>query len=108
MDPEPYRHCVTLLKILGFSDTRFNGYKVTSVLGKQGSRPLGLADPNVYRDHTPTIGHEPGDGFQVLALLLRNGNEEPGAGPRQYQILPLNSKSIGTVYQRRTEYSAPK
>src|SRR6266498_424457 len=77
---EPYRHFVTFLKIFCFSDTRFDGYNIESIFGKQGSLPLGFADPNNYRNHSPAVSHKPYYGFQIVALLRRNGNEVPWGG----------------------------
>ena len=37
--------------------------------------------------------------LQVVALGRRNGYEEPRAGPRQNQIVPLNSIFAGTAHK---------
>ena len=58
MNFEPYGHFVTFFKVFCFSDTRFDGHEVATIFGKQGSLPFGVADPNVYWNHTPTIRHE--------------------------------------------------
>jgi hypothetical protein len=55
---EPYSQVVAFLKMFCFSDTRFDGHNVAAIFGKQRSLPLGFADPNMYRDHASTIGHE--------------------------------------------------
>jgi hypothetical protein len=44
-------------------------------LGKQRSSELGFANPNIGRNHSPTVRHERADRFQVTTLLRRNGNE---------------------------------
>src|SRR5512133_1090152 len=80
MNLEPYSHVVAFLKVFCFSDTRFDGYKIETSFGKQGSLPLGFADANMHRDHSPAIGHQSRDRFQVAAVLRRNSNEEPGGG----------------------------
>src|SRR6266540_981051 len=77
---ESYRHLVAFLKIFCFSDTRFDGHNVAAIFGKQGRLPIAVADPNMYRNHSPAIRHESYYGFQVAALLRRNGNEVPWGG----------------------------
>ena len=72
---EAYRHLVAFRQLFCFSDAVFYGHNVEAIFGKQGGLPLGFADPNRYRDHSPAISHQPGYGFQVAARLLRNGNE---------------------------------
>src|SRR5215207_3694771 len=80
MNFEAYSHIVPLLKIFCFSDTCFDGYNVAAIFGKQGSLPLGFADPYIHWNHSPAIRHESYYGFQVAALLRRNGNEVPWGG----------------------------
>ena len=70
-------HHVAFRKILGFADARSKGHKVEAILGKQGGVPLRVPDPDVHRDHAPTVGHDSGDRFQVAALLVWNGDKEP-------------------------------
>ena len=55
---ELYSHFVAFLKILCFSNTRFDGHNVAVIFGKQASLPLGFADPNMYRNHSPAIRHD--------------------------------------------------
>jgi hypothetical protein len=73
------RDSVAFLKLFGFADTGFDRHKVAVLFGKQGCLPRGFADPNLYRKHAPTIGYKAGYGFQVTALLQRNGHEKPGS-----------------------------
>lgn len=54
---EPYGHFVAFLKIFCFSDARFDGHDVAAIFREQGSLPLGFADPNMDRNHSPTISH---------------------------------------------------
>jgi len=77
MNFEPYSHFIAFFKIFCFSNTRFDGHKIAAIFGKQGSRPRGLADLNMYWNHSPTIGHESWYRFQLAALFLWNGNEVP-------------------------------
>jgi len=86
---ESYSHLVTLLKVFCFSDTYFDGHKVETIFGKQGSLKLGLADPHVDRDHPPAIRHQPGYRFQLAGLLRRNRYEEPRGGS-----LPENNLAV--------------
>ena len=76
-------HGVAFVEIFCFSDARFDGHKVESIFGEQGSSPLGVADPNLYRNHSPAIRHQARYRFQVAALLRRNGHEveRGGASP---------------------------
>jgi len=74
---EPYSYVVAFLKIFCFSDTRFDGNNVAAIFWKQGSLPPGFTYPNMYGNHPPSIGHESSYRFQIMALLRRNGNEEP-------------------------------
>ena|SRR5689334_13501397 len=94
MNFEPYGNPDAFLKMFCFPDTRFDGHNVATIFGKHGSLPLRSADPSGYRNHSPAIRYKSQYGLQVAALFRRNGDEVPGAGPRQYQILPLNSISI--------------
>src|SRR5512143_3673495 len=77
MNFEPYGHFLPFLKIFCFSNTRFDGHQVETIFGKQGRLPLGLADPHLYRDHSPAVSHESRYRLQVAALLRRNGDKEP-------------------------------
>ena len=52
------RNFVAFLKIFCFSDIRLDRHNVAAIFGKQGSLPLGFADPNMYRNHSPAIRHE--------------------------------------------------
>ena len=77
---ELYSHFVAFFKIFCFSDTCFDGYNITAIFGEQGSFPLGFADPNIYRNHSPAIRHESHYCIQGAGLLRRYGNEEPWGG----------------------------
>ena len=75
-----YRHAVAFLQIFCFSDARFDWHKIAAIFGEQRCFPLGVPDPDMHRNHPPTVGYDSGNGFQVPALLLRNCHEEPGSG----------------------------
>src|SRR5206468_11588413 len=72
---------VTFLKIFCSPNTCFDRHNVAAIFVKHGSLPLSLADPSIYRNHSPAIGHESQNVFQVARRLRRNGNEVPWGWP---------------------------
>ena len=89
-------HMIAFFKVFHFSDTGFDGHKVTSLLGDQGCLKLGFADPNSDRDHTPSICHHSRNGFYILGMVFGNGDEEPwgGSSPEPYLAAELDDHEL--------------
>lgn len=92
---EADRHFVAFFQSLCFADVRPDGHQVAAIFGEQRRLPLALADSHRDRDDPPAVRHEAGDGFDVLRLLLGNGDEVPGSRTSPEEDLTAEFKVHG-------------
>jgi len=59
-----------------------------TVLGEQRSLKIGVADSRRCRNHSPAISHNAGNGFDHLALFIRDGNKVERGWPTPVNDFP--------------------